>query len=146
MTLDNHKLQSWGLAVVRVVVGGIFVAHGAQKLFQFGLDGVTGAMAQMGVPIPPLSAALVTFTELLGGLALLLGLFTRLAALPLAFAMLVAMLQVHLKGGLFLPDGIEYTLVLLASSIGLALAGPGALALDNLLARRAPVARLAEAR
>jgi putative oxidoreductase len=73
--------------------------------------------------------------ELLGGLALLAGLFTRWVALPLAFTMLVAMVAVHLPAGFFLPNGIEFTLVLLAASVSLALTGPGAFALDSVLGR-----------
>ncbi|MBI4472237.1 MAG: DoxX family protein [Acidobacteria bacterium] len=125
-------MEKWGITILRVVVGLIFVAHGAQKLFQFGITGTAGAMEQIGLPLPLLSAILATAAEFLGGIALVTGLYTRLAAIPLAFTMLVAALTVHLKGGFFLPAGIEYTLVLLAANIALVLTGPGALALDNL--------------
>ncbi len=131
------NLQQWGITLVRGIVGLVFVAHGAQKLFQFGITGVAGAMAQMGIPFPQLSAVLVTGTEFLGGLLLLAGLFTRWASLPLAFAMAVAVFTVHLPGGFFAPKGVEYPLTLLVASLGLALTGGGALALDNLLARPA---------
>jgi putative oxidoreductase len=127
------------LAVLRVVVGGVFVAHGLQKLLVFGLGGLAGFMAQQGIPLPYPSAVAVTAAELLGGLALTAGLFTRLAALPLAFSMLVALVAVHLKGGFFLPSGVEYTLVLFAASLAFALAGPGAWSVDGLLARRRAV-------
>ena len=134
----KDDLQSWGITLLRLAIGGIFVAHGSQKLFIYGRSGVTGAMAHMGIPFPAISAVLATLTEFVGGIALLLGLFTRLAALPVAFAMFVALAKVHFKGGFFLPMGYEYVLTLMLANIALALTGPGAFALDNLLAKRAP--------
>ena len=125
-----------GLAILRIGVGGVFAAHGLQKLLMFGIPGVAGFMSQLGIPFPMLSALAVTAAELLGGLALVAGAFTRLAALPLAFSMLVAGLTAHLKGGFFLPTGVEYVLVLFLASVTLAVTGPGAFALDNL--RRQP--------
>ena len=130
------KRKEWGIAILRVVVGVIFVAHGAQKLFTFGIPGVAAFMGQAGIPLPTLSALSVTGAEFLGGLALIAGFMTRWAAIPLAFSMLMAALAVHLKGGFFLPEGLEYTLALLAASVSLSLAGPGALSVDGLLERR----------
>lgn len=132
-TFDNPRLQRYGIGILRIVLGTIFMAHGLQKLLEFGLSGTAGAFGQMGIPLPTLSAAVVMTAELLGGLALVLGLFTRLAAVPLAVTMLVAMLAVHRPGGFFLPEGIEYTLTLLGANLSLMLAGPGAWALDNVL-------------
>lgn len=128
--------QDIGLAIIRVIVGITFLAHGSQKLFQFGVPGVAGMMGHLGIPFPTLSAVLIIAAEFGGGLFLLLGLFTRLAAIPIAFSMLVAILQVHLKGGFFLPTGFEYALVMLASTVALAIAGGGACALDNVIAKR----------
>jgi len=128
-------MSTFGITILRAVVGATFAAHGAQKLFIFGISGTAAAMQQMGIPLPLLSAILVTAAEFLGGIALILGLGTRIAAIPLAFTMLVAMISVHLKGGFFLPAGIEFTLVLLAANVSLALTGGGAFALDNVLWR-----------
>ena len=132
------RMQGWGLAILRVVVGIVFLVHGFQKLFLMGFGGVAGMMEGLGVPAPGLFAVIVTLVELLGGLALFLGLFTRIVAIPLAIDMLVATLTVHLPNGFsILPNGgYEFTLVLLAASVALAVAGPGEAALDRFLAMR----------
>ncbi len=125
-----------GLTVLRIVVGIIFVAHGGQKLFVFGLDGVAAGFGQMGVPMAGLLGPLVAFVEFFGGFALIAGLLTRLASLGLASTMLVATLVVHLKNGFFNPGGIEFTLSLMASTSLLALTGAGRWSIDALIGRR----------
>jgi len=121
--------------MIRAALGTIMVAHGAQKLFTFGYPGVVGAMGQMGMPLPQISAALIIAAEFGGGLLILAGLLTRFAAASFAFAMLVAMTQVHLKAGFFLPNGYEFTLMLALTSLGLVFTGAGTYSIDALIGR-----------
>lgn len=124
------------LALLRAAAGAVFVAHGAQKLFVFGLAGVTGAFTQMGVPLPGVAGPAVAFLEFFGGLALIFGLLTRLAATGLAINMLGAILLVHAANGFFNPTGIEFPLTLLLIGLALATTGAGAWSLDAMIAAR----------
>lgn len=134
----SARQLDFGLTILRVITGVVFVAHGAQKLFVFGLGGVAGAFAGIGVPLAGLVGPLVAFLEFFGGLALIAGLLTRPVALALAADMLGALLLVHLAGGFFLPNGYEFVLTLLGAAAALAVTGAGAWSLDaRLEARRA---------
>ena len=124
------------LAILRLVLGIVFIAHGGQKLFVFGLDGVTAGFTQMGAPLPAITAPLVAFTEFLGGIALVIGLLTRVAAAGLAITMLGATFIAHLPNGFFAPGGIEFTLTLFAGALALVFTGAGHLSADHKFAHR----------
>ena len=126
-------LLPWGITLLRVVVGVVFVMHGQQKLFAFGVGGVSQMLASLGVPAPQLAAIVVSLVETIGGLALIVGVFTRAASFLLAIDVLVALLLVHRPNGFFVGNnGIELVLTLAAASLALVLTGPGALALGTL--------------
>jgi putative oxidoreductase len=125
----------WGVLPLRLVIGLVFVMHGAQKLFGFGLAGTAGFLGSLGIPLPTVAAAVLIAVELLGGLALVLGAGTRYVAAALAVEMLVALLTVHLRAGFFVPDGMEFVLTLLAGCLTLVAVGAGPWSVDR--ARRA---------
>ncbi|XZG69712.1 DoxX family protein [Chitinibacteraceae bacterium HSL-7] len=143
-TLIHTLTQSnggWGSLALRVPVGVIFAAHGAQKLFGwfggYGLAGTAGWMESVGLAPGYLMALGAGGAEFLGGLALIIGLATRPAALALAFTMVVAIASVHLQNGLFMANnGYEFALALLAATAALMFNGAGRLALDGLLAKQ----------
>lgn len=122
--------QACGLTILRVTVGIVFLVHGYQKLFHMGFHGVAGMFGHMGIPLPMVSAVVVTLVEFVGGILLIAGVGTRIAAALLAVDMTVAILAVHLKHGFGAQNGgFEYPLTLLAATLCLALAGGGMLSL-----------------
>lgn len=124
------------LAALRIAIGGIFAAHGAQKLFVYGIEGVSGAFGGMGIPMPGITGPLTGIVELTAGLALVVGLLTRVAGLGLAVIMLGAIGFVHVKAGFWAPNGMEFPLALLAGATTLALSGAGRYSLDAVRASR----------
>jgi putative oxidoreductase len=127
------RTQQLGIAILRIVVGIVFLAHGVQKLFVTGFGGVTHTFQGIGIPSPHIAAIVVTLVELVGGIALILGLLARYAAVLLVIDMAVAIWKVHLHNGFFSSKGgYEFPLTLLAACVALALAGPGSPALDKL--------------
>jgi putative oxidoreductase len=147
---EGTAVQTYGPAVLRLVVGLVFVAHGAQKLFGVwggpGLPGTAGFFAQLGLePSYPLAVVAAT-VEFGGGLLLILGAYTVFAAVALVIQMLVAIWAVHLPHGFFLPDGYEFNLTLIGALVCLALTGPGALSMDVRRASHAAAAAAGRAR
>ena len=124
---DGLKLQACGLTVLRIVVGIVFAMHGYQKVHVFHLQGVTGMLSHLGIPLPAVFAVILTVVELVGGILLITGLATRIPAVLLAIDMLVALITVHMKHGFFAQTGgIELPLTLLGAVICLAISGGGA--------------------
>ncbi len=130
---SSPRQVSLGLAALRIAVATIFIRHGAQKLFVFGFAGVTGAFTQMGVPLPGVMGPFVALLEFFGGIALLIGLLTRLIALGFAIDMLVAIFLVLFKNGF---SHYELEFLLCGSSVALFLAGAGEFSVDAMIARR----------
>ncbi len=128
------RLWPWGIALLRVVLGVVFFMHGQQKLFDMEIDGVESFFASEGIPAAGLAAVVVSALETLGGLALILGFFTRVVALLLAVEMLMAAIVVHLPNGFFAGGGgYELVMTLGVGALALVLTGPGAAALDAAL-------------
>ncbi|RCW41538.1 DoxX family protein [Paenibacillus prosopidis] len=127
-----------GLLIVRLVVGLLFVGHGAQKLFGwfggYGPKGTGGWLESIGVKPGVVMAVVAGLMELVGGFLFAAGLLTPLAAALIVMTMLVAIVKVHGQNGLWATsNGYEYNLVLIAIAIGVALTGAGSYSLDALL-------------
>jgi len=139
-----HTNANWVLTELRVVLGVVIFAHGAQKMLGwFGGYGFSGTMGfftkNMRIPAP--FAFLAICAEFFGGLGLILGLLSRVAAFGVGVNMLVALLMVHLKFGLFANwtgaqkgEGYEFHLLALAIAVAIMARGAGALSLDRVIA------------
>jgi putative oxidoreductase len=130
------RLAEFAPLVVRVIVGVIMAAHGLQKLLA-GPANFGGFLAQLGVPAPTLMAYVVTLVELGCGILLIIGLFSRLAALLLTIDLVVAIVLVKVNVGFLSPEsggaGAELDLALIAGFLVILLAGAGRISLDHTL-------------
>jgi len=129
-----HTDAGWGVAIVRVVTGIIFVGHGAPKFGWIGDRTITGTaefIGSIGVPMPLFGAYLIATFEAVGGAFLIIGLLTRFWSAGLAFAMLLAVVLVHLSNGMFGQGGYQWALLLLACSLALTIEGAGKGSLDK---------------
>jgi putative oxidoreductase len=147
--LDRSRLAPWGPLVLRLIVGYGFTIHGFAKLSR-GPDSFAGVLHSLGVPAPHFMAWVTTLTELLGGIAIGLGVLVTLVSIPLAMILVVAIFTVHLPygfssikliavtqaGAQFGPPGFECNLLYLAALAALVLGGPGPLAIDGLLRQK----------
>ena len=133
----------WTLTIIRTILGVVFFAHGAQKLLGwFGGPGLNQTMRTMhdSLRLPRLLAFAAVATEFLGGLGLVVGLLSRVAAVGIGVTMLAAIVMVHGRNGLFIDwfgarknHGYEYHLLALALAIVLIAKGSGAFSLDRVL-------------
>jgi len=144
--LTRSSIAVWAPIPLRLIVGYGFMEHGYAKLSR-GPEAFAAILHAMGVPAPHLMAWLTILTELIGGLAVLLGAFVPLVSVPMAAVLLVAMLTVHLPYGFssikllsvmsgraqFGPPGYEIDLLYLACLAALIFAGSGPLAIDGFL-------------
>ncbi len=132
----SHNLS---LLVLRVIIGTVFIAHGGQKVFGWwqgpGLAGFVDHLHQTGIPV--FLAYLAAFTEFFGGIAVLIGLLTRLSSLGLLIVMAVAVFKVHFSNGFFSQNrGFEYPLTLLGIALSLLISGAGNFSIDALFYRK----------
>jgi putative oxidoreductase len=131
-----RRLAELGPLAVRVIVGTIMAAHGLQKV-QAGPANFGAFLGQMGVPLPTLMGYVVTLVEVVGGVLLIVGLLSRLAALLLTIDLVVAILLVKVNVGFLSPPqggaGAELELALIAGFLVILLAGPGRLSVDHAL-------------
>jgi putative oxidoreductase len=148
----RFAIDRWALIPVRLIVGFGFLEHGFAKLAR-GPDAFANILQAMGVPGPHFMAWATILVEILGGLAVILGAFVKLASLPMAAVLLVAMFTVHLPygfssiklqavtaaGAQFGPPGYEVDLLYLACLATLVLGGSGPLAIDGLIRKRRKV-------
>jgi putative oxidoreductase len=130
----------YGLTVLRIIAGILFVAHGGQKLFGlfggYGLEGTGQWMESVGLTPGYFLALLSGSAEFFGGIALIIGLLARPAAVVLAVTMLVAIFSVHFANGFFLSNnGYEFALVLFAVSVAILFEGAGKLSVDKIIAQ-----------
>lgn len=146
MELLFGTYPSWSLLIVRVVLGVIFFAHGAQKVFGwFGGHGLKATVNNFHerLKIPPPLGYLASFTECFGGLAVFVGLLARPAALGLMVVMLVAIAKVHWQHGFFINfalqpgkgHGFEFNLALIGLALAVLIGGAGAVSADRLINR-----------
>jgi putative oxidoreductase len=145
--MESHEQSSkwavWSPVCIRLAVGIVFVVAGAGKVLGIGpkstggIAGFAGYLAQLGIPAPEVFAWIVGLLELVGGILLLVGMFTRYIAILIAIDMVVATWLVHLPNGFAVvsngPTGYEYTMTLALIAISLAFSGPGALSLEHAL-------------
>ena len=136
--ITNNSIANLAL---RLPVGIILAAHGSQKLFGafggYGLEGTGQWMESIGLAPGFLMALLAGSAEFFGGIALILGLLTRPAAMVSAFTMFIAIVTVHGSNGLFMSNnGYEFALSLLAITVALAIQGGGKYSIDSTIVKK----------
>ncbi|MDS1115731.1 DoxX family protein [Gordonia westfalica] len=137
--MSNPIVRSVGILLARIAFGVVFLAHGLQKFQQNGWTGPKAGFEMMDVPLPAISAFLVTWLEILGGIALIVGVLTPIVALLFVLDMLGALFIAHIDSGIWASDGgYEFVLTLGAGALLLAVVGAGRFSVDAILGTRAP--------
>jgi len=132
--MNQPALTTTARTILRVVTGFLFAAHGWQKFNEFTIAGTQAAFTQMGVPAAQAAAPVIATLELVGGVALILGVLTRVFAALLAVDMLGALILVHAGAGVFVATGgYELVLILAAAALAVALVGAGNASVDKAL-------------
>ena len=135
-TTEGTRYSDYGLTLLRVGIGIIFFAHGYMKFFKMGIGGTAGFMGHLGIPAAPFVAWFSASAEMVGGIAFILGILTLPFGIALVIDMAGAIYFAKRGGGLVGPKGFELELSLLLASIAIALGGPGAFSLREILGRR----------
>lgn len=132
-TQSPHPLRSISALIGRIILGGVLIAHGLQKLNTWGPDQTASNFDQMEVPMPEISAQIATWVELVGGILIVLGLLVRFVGPIIFIQMLGAAIFAHRSHGIFVGDGgWELVGVIGAAGLLLAASGAGAFSLDHL--------------
>jgi putative oxidoreductase len=132
--MNQPTLTTSARTILRIVTGFLFAAHGWQKFNEFTIAGTQAAFAQMGVPAANVAAPVIATLELVGGVALIVGVLTRVFAALLALNMLGALFLVHAPAGIFAATGgYELVLILAAAALALAFVGAGKVSVDRAL-------------
>ena len=132
--MNQPTLTTSARTILRIVTGFLFAAHGWQKFNEFTIAGTQAAFAQMGVPAANVAAPVIATLELVGGVALIVGVLTRVFAALLAVNMLGALFLVHAPAGIFAATGgYELVLILAAAAVALAFVGAGKVSVDRAL-------------
>lgn len=136
MPQPSQTVRDLVLLLARLALGVVFIAHGLQKFLSWGISGTADSFGQMGVPLPGVSAWIAALVEVLGGVAMLVGVALPAAGVLLALTMLGALVLAHLGTGFFVSNGgFEYVLVLALAALALGFNG-GKYSLDRVVSGR----------
>jgi putative oxidoreductase len=127
-----ERLQPLGLLIMRLALGAVMTAHGYPKVFQGGF-GHSTAVAVGNMGLPAFLGYVAAYLEFIGGMMLVLGLFTRVLGFLFAGEMLVVILKLHLKNGIGVPGGVDLALVCMAIAFALVVFGAGLISVDHLI-------------
>ncbi|MEU5843516.1 DoxX family protein [Rhodococcus sp. NPDC047139] len=138
--MKTPLVRDIGILIARLALGVVFLAHGLQKFDSWGYEGTKAGFEGMGAPAPAISAFVATWVEILGGLALILGVLVPVFGFLLFLLMVGAFFIVHVGNGIYVADGgFELVVALGAGALLLAVVGSGAFGIDRFLAPKVPL-------